>query len=85
MASHRRHRRQSAKLQPKFVSLYCVVETLPNHTYKIEHFGQISVHNEVCSKPDWASPDAVGQALISLLEPRRQPVARGQVRQVQDS
>jgi len=36
-------RGQSAKLQPKFVGLYLVVEALPNHTYKIERSGQISI------------------------------------------
>jgi len=36
MVSYCRRRRQSAKLQPKFVGPYCVV-VLPNHTYRVEH------------------------------------------------
>jgi len=55
MTGHRWRRRQSAKLQAKFVDPYCVIEALPNHTYKVERFGQISVQNEVCLKPYWAS------------------------------
>jgi len=43
MVSYRRRRGQSAKLQPKFVGPYCVVEVLPNHTYRVERSGQVSV------------------------------------------
>jgi len=70
--SYRRWRRQSAKLQPKFVGPYCVVEVLPNHTYRVERSGQVSVQSEQRLKPYHASPDAVGQA-PPLLEPNRQP------------
>jgi len=62
MVNHRRHRGQAAKLQPKFVGPYVVVEAMPNHTYKIERSGQVSVQNEACLKPYWASPDVVGEA-----------------------
>jgi len=43
MVSYRRRRGQSAKLQPKFIGPYCVVEVLPNHTYRVEWSGQVSV------------------------------------------
>jgi len=52
------------------------VEVLPNHTYHVEHSGQVSVQSEQCLKPYHASPDAVGQA-PPLLEPNRQPNHRG--------
>jgi len=76
MTSHRRQRGQAAKLQPKFVCPYCVIEVIPNHTYKMERSGQVSVQNEARLKPYWASPDAAGQA-PSLLEPTRRPPMRG--------
>jgi len=62
MVSYRRHREQAAKLQPKFVGPYAVVEVMPNHTYKLERSGQVSIQNEARLKPYWASPDAVGEA-----------------------
>jgi len=76
MTSHRRRRGQAAKLQPKFVGHYCVIEVIPNHTYKVERSGQVSVQNEARLKPYWASPDAAGQA-PPLLEPARRPPMRG--------
>jgi len=51
MTSHRRRRRQVAKLQPKFVGPYCVIEVMANHTYKVERSGQVSVQNEARLKP----------------------------------
>ena len=77
MVNHRRRRGQAAKLQPKFVGSYVVVEAMPNHTYKIESSGQVSIQNEVCLKPYWASPDVVGEAPSPLLEPRRQTTTHG--------
>jgi len=62
MVSYRRGREQSAKLHPKFVDLYCVVEMLPNHTYRVERSGQVLAQSEQRLKPYHASPDAVGQA-----------------------
>jgi len=76
MVSYRRRRGQSAELQPKFVGPYCVVEVLPNHTYRMERSGQVSVQSEQRLKPYHASPDTVGQA-PPLLEPSRQPNHRG--------
>jgi len=76
MTSHRRQRGQAAKLQSKFVGPYCVIEVMPNHTYKMERSGQMSVQNEAWLKPYWASPDAAGQA-PPLLEPARRPPMRG--------
>jgi len=76
MVSCRRRCGQSAKLQPKFVGPYCVVEVLPNHTYRVERSGQVSVQSKQRLKPYHASPDAVGQA-PPLLEPNRQPNHRG--------
>jgi len=68
MVNYRRRRGQPAKLQPKFVGPYAVVEVMPNHTYKIERSGQVSIQNEARLKPYWASPDAV-EAPLPLLEP----------------
>jgi len=62
MLNYRRRRGQAAKLQPKFVGPYVVVEAMSNHTYKIERSGQVSIQNEACLKPYWASPDAVEEA-----------------------
>jgi len=36
MNSYRRQLEQVAKLQPKFVGPCCVIEVMPNHTYKME-------------------------------------------------
>jgi len=60
--NYHRHRGQAAKLQPKFVGPYVIVEAMPNHTYKIERSRQVSIQNEARLKPYWASPDAVGEA-----------------------
>jgi len=79
MVNYRRLRGQAAKLQPKFVGPYAVVEVMPNHMYKIECSGQVSIQNEARLKPYWASPDAVGEA-PPLLEPRRQTTTRGRQR-----
>jgi len=78
MVSYRRSRRQSTKLQPKFVGPYCVLEVLLNHTYRVERSGQISVPSEQQLKPYYGSPEAAGQAL-PLLEPARQPITLGKV------
>jgi len=62
MVNYRRRRRQVAKLQPKFMGPYAVVEVMPNHTYKLECSGQVSIKNEARLKPYWTSPDATGEA-----------------------
>jgi len=62
MVNYRRRRGQAVKLQPKFVGPYAVVEVMPNHTYRLERSGQISVQNEVRLKPYWASPGTAGEA-----------------------
>jgi len=36
MLSYWIKRRQLAKLQPKFVGPYCIIEMLANHTYRVE-------------------------------------------------
>jgi len=81
MTSHRRRRGQAAKLQPKFVGPYCVIEVMENLTYKVERSGKVSVQNEARLKLYWASPDAAGQAPPLLeparLEPARRPTMRG--------
>jgi len=46
MVSYHRWRRPLAKLQPKFVGPYCVIEVLPNHTYRVKRSGQLSIQNE---------------------------------------
>jgi len=51
MDNYRRCRGQAAKLQPKFVGLYVVVEAMPNHTYKLERSGQVSVQFEAYRRP----------------------------------
>jgi len=65
-----------AKLQQKFVGPYCVIEVMPNHTYKVDHSGQVSVQNKAHLKPYRVSPDAAGQA-PPLLESARGPTMRG--------
>jgi len=62
MVNYRRRRGQAAKLQPKFIGPYVVVEAMPNHTYELERSEQVSVQNEACLKPYWASPGAAGEA-----------------------
>jgi len=80
MLSYQRKCGQSAKLQPKFVGPYCIIEVLANHTYRVERSGQISVQisvqSEKCLKLYWASPGAVGQA-PPLLEPAQRPTGEG--------
>jgi len=56
---------------------------LPNHTYRVEQFGQVSVQSEQCLKPYIASPDAVGQA-PPLLEPNRHPNHWGRTTQLRE-
>jgi len=68
MINYRRHRGQAAKLQPKFVGPYAVVEVMPSHTYRLERSGQISVQNEVRLKPYWASPGTAGEAPPLVVE-----------------
>jgi len=75
MTSLRRQRGQAAKLQPKFVGPYCVIEVMPNHTYKVERLDQVSNQNEARLKLYRASPDAVGQP--PFLELVRHPTMRG--------
>jgi len=79
MVNHRKGRGQAAKLQPKFVVPYVVIEAMPNHKYKLERSGQFSVQNEARLNPYWASPGAAGSA-PQLLEPRRQTATRGRRR-----
>jgi len=62
MVNHRRRRGQAAKLQPKFVGPYVVVEAIPNYTYEIERSRQVSIQNEARLKQYWASLDAVREA-----------------------
>jgi len=77
MINYRRPRGQAAKFQPKFVGPYAVVEVMPNHMYKLERSGQVSIQNETRLKLYWASPDAVQEAPLLLFEPRRQTITRG--------
>jgi len=41
MTSHCWRHGQTTKLQPKSVGPYCVIEVMPNHTYKVERSGQV--------------------------------------------
>jgi len=75
MTSLRRQREQVAKLQSKFVGPYCVIEVMPNHTYKVERLDQVSNQNEARLKLYRVSPDAMGQP--RLLELVRHPTMRG--------
>jgi len=52
---------------------------MPNHTYKLERSGQVSIQNEARLKLYWASLDVAGEA-PPLLEPRRQTTMRGRQR-----
>jgi len=79
MVNYRRWLEQTAKLQPKFVGPYLVVETMPNHTYKAERSGQVSIQNEARLKSYLASPDTIGEA-PPLLEPRGQTTMRRRIR-----
>jgi len=63
MVSYRRQRRQSAKLQPKSVGPYCMIEVLPNHTYCVESSGQVSVQNWQWLKLYEGGRDTLGQGL----------------------
>jgi len=83
MTSYRMRRGQLAKLQPKFVGPYCMIEVLPNHTYRVERSGQISVQNELWLKPYHGSPETAGQA-PPLLEAACQPISRGRRNQPRD-
>jgi len=83
MVSYCRRRGISAKLQPKFVGPYCIIEVLANHTYRVERSGQISVQNEQRLKPYYGSPEAAGQA-PPLLEPARQPISHGRINRPRD-
>jgi len=47
--------------------------------YMVECAGQVSVQNEACLKPSWGSRNAVDEVPL-IFEPRKQPVARDQVR-----
>jgi len=68
-------------LQPKFVGPYAVVEVMPNHTYKLERSGQVSVQNEARLKSYWASPGAAGEAPPRCWSPGgRQQCVRGRRR-----
>jgi len=46
MISRRGRCGQVAKLQQKFVGPYCMTKVMPNHTYKVERSGQVSILNE---------------------------------------
>jgi len=81
IVNYRRRRGQTAKLQPKFVGPYAVVEVMPNHTYKLERSGQVSVQNKARLKPYWASPGAAGEAPTRCWSPGgRQQCAGGVAR-----
>jgi len=56
-----------------------MTEVMPNHIYKVERLGQVSIQNEAHLKPYWASPDAGGQA-PPLLEPTCRPTMRVRAR-----
>jgi len=36
---------------------YAVAEVMPNHTYKLERSGQVSVQNEACLKSCWLAQE----------------------------
>jgi len=77
MTSHCWRHGQAAKLQPKFVGPYCVIEVMLNHPYKVVWSGQASIQNEARPQPYWVSSDTAGQAPL-LLKPARRPPMRGQ-------
>jgi len=62
MVSYRRRHRQPAKLQPKLVEPFCVIEALPNYMYRVERSGQVLVHNEQWLKPCHGRSDPARQA-----------------------
>ena len=60
-----------------------MLEEYPNHTYKIEHNGQVSVQNEKRLKLHTASSCLAGQA-PTLSEPRKRPSMREATRVVDE-
>jgi len=76
MVSYCRRRGLSAKIQPRFIEPHCVIEVLPNHTYRVERSEQVSVQSKQWLKPYEGSPDAAGQA-SPLMGPARQLISRG--------
>jgi len=79
VVNHCRHQKPAAKPQPRLIGPYTVVEVMPNHTYKLEHSGQVSIQNEARLKLYWANLDAAGEN-PPLLEPRRQTTTQGRRR-----
>jgi len=51
MISYHRRRGETAKLQPKFASPYCMAAVMPNHAYMVERLVEMSIQNEAHLKP----------------------------------
>ena len=82
MVSKRRRKGDCHKLQPKFIGPYRVLEVYPNHTYKLECRGQLSVEHERRLKRHRPTVNGRGHAAVRP-EPRRRPNMRGGTRDAQ--
>ena len=64
MVNKRRRKGEMQKLQSKFVGPYTIMESWPNHTYRIEQGGKSSVQHELRLKPYFPSSDSQGRAPV---------------------
>jgi len=62
VVNYRRRQRQAARSQPQLVGPYAVVKVMPNHTYKLERSGQVSIQNEARLKTYCANLDMARKA-----------------------
>ena len=76
LENKRRRKGDSAKLQPKFLGPYHIIQAFPNHTYLIERQGQRSTQNECRMKLYTSGSTLPGRAPGSQ-EPPRRPNMKG--------
>ena len=83
MLNKRRKKGVKPKLQIKFVGPYKVVQSYPNHSYRIELNGQESVQHESRLKIFRPCTERRGQAPV-ITEARRRPNMKGATRRTQN-
>ena len=83
LSNKRRQKGHCPKLQPKFVGPYTVLEAYPNHTYKTEQNGQVSVQNKKRLKMHTLSSCQAGQAPV-FNELQKRPNMKGATRLVEE-
>jgi transposase InsO family protein len=76
MVNKRLKKGQTAKLAPKYVGPYKVLQSFPNRTYKLSRDGQVSVENETRLKAFHGTNDPRAEAPV-LLEPTRRKQMMG--------